>query len=107
MISIPGRIANRYGHGEKLAYRIAKINNIPFVRTAPEYETRGGAKEGYELSPNDISLQLEYDQTAVAVIDDVMMSGGSMRTVGQLAFDSGADRVVGLVAAKTLRNRAS
>lgn len=104
IISIPGRHSRSVGHGELLAQAIAKDVNKPFYPTTALYDVRQAAKEGFQLRPEHVAVSEDVFLEDVIVVDDVFRSGSSMAAVGAKAIGAGAQKVFGLVAAKTLRN---
>jgi pyrimidine operon attenuation protein/uracil phosphoribosyltransferase len=103
--SIPGRSANVRGHGERLARRVARLVDIPYLRISPTYETREQAKEGgHVLQPTDLKVGESIDDEIIVIVDDVIRSGHSMGVAASKLVAHGARKVRGLAVAKTLRN---
>ncbi len=105
IVSIPGRSSSALGHGERLAQAVAQTTGKTFFRTQGLYGERPQAKAGdFKLTEQLVEVPAQFGGSSVIVVDDVLMSGSSMRAVAAKVRAAGGGSVYGLVGAKTLKN---
>ena len=105
IVSIPGRSSSALGHGERLANAVAMTTGKTFFRTQGLYGERPQAKAGeFKLTEELVAVPAQFGGASVIVVDDVLMSGSSMRAVAARVRSAGGGSVYGLVGAKTLKN---
>lgn len=104
VLTIPGRLANGKSHGERLAMAVAALVDKTCLLTKATYVERDAAKEGFRLESGHVEIPGAVEGMSILIIDDVMRSGNSLGVIAQGALSMGATSVLGLVAAKTLRN---
>jgi hypothetical protein len=110
VVSVPGHDTTRVSFGEQVAEAVAKKTGKPLVGATAAHERRPAAKErekvegGIDLE-DEFTLPDDVDGRVVIVIDDVYRSGQTMEAAAKAAKKAGADRVYGLVGARTMRSR--
>lgn len=105
IVTVPSHNAGGRRFSERLANTIAKGIKKPIVWTEAAHPQRAAAKDGLGV---DLSDEFTVPATGVSgkrviVIDDLYMSGRTMRAVARAAKDSGAALILGLTATRTLK----
>ena len=104
IVGVPGHTATGTSVAELLAQSVAERTGKRYVRTfAPSRPERKGQNRRSVEGMFSIRSTLAGD---CIVVDDVMLSGATLDETARAARSAGADRVFGLVAAKTLRDNA-
>lgn len=102
IVTVPGHAGDGKSFGERLARYVAKRAGKFVVNTSsrgPHAESKTGSP--HEYGDFGIAEELHGD---VLIVDDVYRSGMSMSVAAEAARQAGAERVFGLVVARTLRN---
>lgn len=101
IISAPGHLADGKGFGEVLAREVAGIVGIPYVET-----TSPGPRPQQKETPQDLTdvfTVQSFLSGTVIVLDDVFHAGGSASGAAAAARRAGAERVISLTVARTIR----
>jgi adenine/guanine phosphoribosyltransferase-like PRPP-binding protein len=102
VVSIPG---TKHNFGELLADTVAQNLGVPLVPAQRDTQPEHAAKEGFERARvEEMSVELSLSGQRVLVVDDVYRSGISMRSAASAARRAGAQSVLGIACARTLRN---
>jgi pyrimidine operon attenuation protein/uracil phosphoribosyltransferase len=108
VVSVPGHDASVVGFGEKLAMKVAAKSGKILTKTDARSSNRPPAKnlnsgQAQDLT-NEFSLSEDVAGRTIIIVDDVYRSGTTMRAVASAARRAGADQVLGLVGARTMRS---
>lgn len=101
IIAPPGHKADGMSFGEEFAREIARLVGIPYVES-----TSTGPREQQKEAPQDLTNAFSVQGRLsgdVIVLDDVYRSGGSASGAAAAARRAGADRVLVLTVARTIR----
>lgn len=105
VVSVPGH-AEGFRFGERLAESVADSVGRPLVKIVARSETRTEAKSAsraeLDLS-HEFSITEDVSGKVVILIDDVYMTGRTLKNAAAVLSDSGARAVLGLVAARTMK----
>ncbi len=104
IVTVPGHKADGQSFGEKLAAAVAQKVDKPLVQTVCTSGPRPPAKEGGSAADATFEIPTTLHGQDVIVLDDVCRSGSSMRKAALAARQSGAARVFGLSAVRTMRS---
>lgn len=109
ILDVPGHDSDRLSFGSRVASTVASRHGKPMIRVAAKSEFRPEAKglsrsEREEVLRDQFMVSDEVKDKAVLIVDDVYQSGTSMGEVAKAARQSGALRVFGFCAARTLSN---
>ena len=110
IVSVPGHDTSRVSFGEHVAAAVAKKTGKPLIAATAAHTSRPAAKErekvegGIDLE-DEFTLPDDVDSRGVIIIDDVYRSGQTMEAVAKAAKEAGAERVYGLVGARTMRSK--
>lgn len=100
--SVPGSDGSGESLGEQLGQAIARKTHKHYVRTiGPVRSARKG------LNPPNVKGQFRLPHTiegSCIAVDDVLWQGMSLNETARAARNAGATEVLGIVAAKTMRN---
>jgi predicted amidophosphoribosyltransferase len=108
VVSVPGHVTTEWRPGERVASRMARLVDIPFLRTSALHKVRPEAKAAtQDEQPFDLSeefqVALQPRHRTILIVDDVVKSGRSMAAVAAAARRAGAATVYGLACARTRR----
>lgn len=104
IVSIPGHNADGQSFGERVAAVVAQQRGFRLVQAGCTLGQRTSAKQSdsSELM-GTITIPSTLHGTAV-IVDDVYHTGGSIRATAYAVRQAGAQTVLGIVGARTLRN---
>ncbi|MFF5293643.1 phosphoribosyltransferase [Paractinoplanes globisporus] len=104
ILSIPGHDNDGNSFGEKVAADVAARRGLPLIQTGSTLGPRTSAKQSGSsyLMGTMIIPQRLYGTTII--VDDVYQSGGSIRATAYAARHAGAQMVLAIVGARTMRN---
>ncbi|MBI5310678.1 MAG: hypothetical protein HZB14_06585 [Actinobacteria bacterium] len=108
VVSVPGHDSNETSLSEQLAARLATALSKPWAKVSNRSESRLEAKSS---SSADLDLSHEFvlrdappEMRVPIVVDDVLRSGETMRSVAAVLSDAGAKAVLGLAGVRTMRS---
>ncbi|MBI4897078.1 MAG: hypothetical protein HY827_01765 [Actinobacteria bacterium] len=106
VVSVPGHRADVRSFGERIAAAVALAIDRPLLPISAVTRVRPEAKSA-SRAEMDLSHQFVVDGEVagkvVILIDDVYMTGRTMKNAAAALSDSGARLVLGLVAARTMK----
>ncbi|MBI2692592.1 MAG: hypothetical protein HYX29_11690 [Solirubrobacterales bacterium] len=106
VISVPGHRSAQVSFSEVLAAAVAERTQLPLVKVSGQSAERPQAKSeeraNLDLS-HEFVVEGDISGKVVIVVDDVYMSGKTMKNIAAVLSDSGARAVIGLVGARTLK----
>jgi pyrimidine operon attenuation protein/uracil phosphoribosyltransferase len=108
ILDVPGHDGRRVSFGSRLAATVARDLDMPMVKVRGKSLFRSQAKELErnrltQLLDDEFVVPGEVMGHCVLIVDDVIRSGTSMAAVCNAARRSGAGRVLGVSAVRTLR----
>jgi len=106
IVTVPSSILRNHGYAERLAEFVAAETELPLVRTNGKTPVRPQRKSGAEFDLTDefiVPADL-VDDRVVLIVDDLYREGATIRGVALAARRAGARVVLGLAAARTMRN---
>ena len=108
ILDVPGHDSRRVSFGSRLAATVAMNRGLPVLKVGTKSLFRAEAKElergqvTQVLQDEFIVPDVVYGRS-VLIVDDVIRSGTSMAAVGKAARASGACRVFGIGAVRTMK----
>jgi hypothetical protein len=108
VLNVPGHDRLRLSFGSRLAATVARDRGVPILRVHAKSQFRAQAKEldrGQlaQVLDSEFTVPREVRRHSVLIVDDFIRSGTSMAAVGKAARESGACRVFGIGAVRTMR----
>jgi predicted amidophosphoribosyltransferase len=108
ILNVPGHDKTRVSFGSRLAATVARDEGLPILKVRARSSFRPQAKdlEGIDLAQmldNQFIVSDEVRGRSVLIVDDFIRSGKSMTAVGEAARKSGAYKVFGIGAVRTMR----
>jgi pyrimidine operon attenuation protein/uracil phosphoribosyltransferase len=108
VLNVPGHDSRLVSFGSRLAATVARDQGLPMIKVHTSSLFRAAAKELerhklVQVFNDEFSVPGEVRGHAVLIVDDVIRSGTSMTAVGKAARASGANRVFGIGAVRTMR----
>lgn len=102
--SVPGHDSRIVSWSQRLAGEIGRITERRVIRTRARSLVRAPAKAGAVDLTDEFMIDAgDVANSIVLVVDDVMMSGNTLKAVARAARRAGAPEVHVLVAARTIR----
>ncbi|WP_070386221.1 ComF family protein [Rhodococcus erythropolis] len=102
IVSVPGSSGDGTSTGESIARQVAGLTAKRLIQTIGPARPARKANPGLDVR-GMFHLPAMLDGPCI-VLDDVWMSGTTIREVGRVARHGGASHVYGLAAARTMRN---
>jgi pyrimidine operon attenuation protein/uracil phosphoribosyltransferase len=108
ILNVPGHDSMRLSFGSRLAATVARDRGLPMLKVHVKSRFRAQAKELdrdklAQVLDNEFTVPCEVRGRSVLIVDDFIRSGTSMAAVGKAARESGACRVFGIGAVRTMR----
>lgn len=108
VLNVPGHDSRLVSFGSRLAATVARDRGLPMIKVHTSSLFRAAAKELErhklaQMFDDEFSVPSEVRGCSVLIVDDVIRSGTSMAAVGKAARASGAYRVFGIGAVRTMR----
>jgi hypothetical protein len=108
ILDVPGHDSRLVSFGSRLAATVARDRGLPMIKVQTSSLFRAAAKEleRHKLAQafdDEFSVPAEVRGQCVLIVDDVIRSGTSMGAVAKAARASGAYRVFGIGAVRTMR----
>ena len=108
VLDVPGHDSRLVSFGSRLAATVARDRDLPMIKVHSSSLFRAAAKEleRHKLAQvfeDEFRVPGEVRGCSVLIVDDVIRSGSSMGAVAKAARASGATRVFGIGAVRTMR----
>jgi hypothetical protein len=108
ILDVPGHDSRRVSFGSRLAATVARDRGLPVLKVGTKSLFRAEAKELErsqlaQVLEDEFIVSGEVRGRSVLIVDDFIRSGTSMAAVGKAARASGAYRVFGIGAVRTMR----